>query len=331
MSVDLPTWTAFDPEAPATLPALLPPPGKVVALVASPAATSAGWGPDLAVDLARAWSRSGGRVVLADLGLTRSALHEVLGGPDGEGVTDVVVFGASPRRVARPVEGESFFVVPAGTVVADAPTALASPRWGAVCTGFRDAGVLLALYVPADEPGRAAAFGMATDAVVLASPDEDASDLLAGTDVPVRAVLGPRPSAAPAGEGPLGGLADVEGEVGGQPPEAMAEPEEALAPVDAAASIGAAPLDREGLEDLEVAPEEDAAGPGAPGPVSRAAADARHSVGTLAQPRSSKRTLLLLVILVLLVLATLAAAWLGYVHIPGITPPSTTRIDLLPG
>ncbi len=289
MTADLPTWTALDLDVRGTLPTFPPPAGRVVALLASPEAVTAGWGPFLAADLARGWSSAGSRVVLADLGLVHPTLHGALGEPEGEGVTDAVMFGASPRRVARPIDGEAFFMVPAGTVVADAAATLASPRWGSLCQGFRDADVLLGLYLPEGEPGKAATLKVATDVVVLAEAEEDLSGFLADVDLPVRAVLGPSP------DSPLR-----------ERPERSA--------------VGATAV----AESAPAFPQAVPNGTGEPAkvPAERdAVASARK---TPSRSRSSTRTTVVLLVVLIAILGILVAAWLGYLQIPGITPSDSS-------
>ncbi len=350
MSVDLPTWTAFDPEAPGALPALPPSEGRALVLLASSTATEAGWGPGLAADLARALSRSGRRVVLADLGLVRPTLHEAFAEASGEGVTDAVRFGASPKRVARPIDGEAFFLVPAGTVVADAAETLESGRWASLCRGFVDAGVVLVIYLPEDEPGRAATLAVATDVVVLAAEHDDPTTLAADVVVPVRAVLGPAGGSAEPVRDEVGstvpGLGDVEpvAEEVVTPVEPVAEPlvepaeseldslipgvENAVVPVEPVAEPvpdGSESADGTSEELVEPTGEAhgDVAEPAELLPlvdVAEAPEDAGASGKPTTRHRSGTRTWLLLLLLLVVVAGALVAAWLGYIQIPGITP-----------
>lgn len=189
-----PTWSAFAADAP---PALSDEPGRVVAVLAAPSAEA--WAPDVAVGLARAWGTKGRRVVLFDGGLTSPSLHPILGRQNDEGLTDAVVYGASVGRVARRIEGEPLFFVPAGTVVADPRAVLEHPRWAGMCRGFLQAGATLVVFLPAAEPGADLALADATDLVVLAPEGEDAEALAGGHAGRLRAVLGPEAEGAPAG------------------------------------------------------------------------------------------------------------------------------------
>src|SRR5690606_32584403 len=58
-----PPWSGFDPGSAPGLEGAADGPGRVVALLASPSAVSDGWGTEIAIGLARAWSASGRDVV----------------------------------------------------------------------------------------------------------------------------------------------------------------------------------------------------------------------------------------------------------------------------
>jgi hypothetical protein len=152
-----PSWTPFDPEG-EILPGTLSLPGgggdsPMVVLLAGTSEEESGWAPRAALGLARGWARAGLRVVLADLGLEAPALHALLGEENGEGITDALLYGSSVQRIARRPRGEKFALIPAGTPVSDPAGVLAHPRWGSLATGFREAGVILAIYLPAALPG----------------------------------------------------------------------------------------------------------------------------------------------------------------------------------
>jgi cell division septation protein DedD len=173
----------------------LPEEGSItVALVASPATRAAGWSARAAGAMARGWALSGQPTYLCDLALDAPELHTVLGVDNDEGVTDLLLYGASPRRVAHPID-EALFLAPAGTVAPDPAAVLSSPRWDALVDAFAGAGALLLLYVPADAPGVAAVLARADALVLLCGSDEvvdlgEAQERLVGR-------LGPDPSAPP--------------------------------------------------------------------------------------------------------------------------------------
>lgn len=197
MTSHLPAWTAFDPGAPPALSDGGALPGRVVALVAGEGAMRSGWVGEVALDLAASWGvETGGRVVTADAGFQAPSLRYAADLPPGEGFSDLLLWGGSLQRVARPnVRGG--FVVTAGTPIADGSAALATPRWGALCAGCREAGVTLVVLTPASELGVSSIVAEARDVVILAAADEDAGTILAdGTDK-VRATLGVAPRATP--------------------------------------------------------------------------------------------------------------------------------------
>ena len=124
--VDLPEWSAFDANAPPVLPEHADRPGRLVAVVATRRAREEGWAIDATVDIVRAWSESGLRVVLADTELADATLHECLETDNTEGVADTVLFGSSVRRVAKKASDGAFFIITAGTAAADPAAVLAS-------------------------------------------------------------------------------------------------------------------------------------------------------------------------------------------------------------
>ena len=165
--------------------------GRVIAVVASEKAVASGWAGSAALDLARRWSRGGEKVVVADGALHYPTLHTLVQIENTEGLSDAALFGASVRRVARSVDGESFFLITAGTAVADANTVPGSPRWGRLLEGFQEAGVKLLLFVRDGDSGCAAFLGSASDIVVLADRGERAPAAVRDLEGLVRAVAGP--------------------------------------------------------------------------------------------------------------------------------------------
>jgi hypothetical protein len=143
-----------------------------VALVCSPTVREDGWCGRAAVAMARGWALTGQPTYLCDLALERPELHAVLGVENDEGVTDVLLYGASPRRVAHRID-EGLFLAPAGTVPADPAAVRSSPRWDALVDGFAGADALLLLYVHSDAPGVAAVLARADAVVALCVRDEE--------------------------------------------------------------------------------------------------------------------------------------------------------------
>lgn len=128
--------------------------GAVVALVASEGPRGSGWSARVAASLAREWAGDGLRVFLADGDFERPVLHGEFGVENGEGVSDAVLYGASPGRVGRAVPEGGFLFAPAGTVVADPGSVYSHPRWSALLEAFRESGSVLLLYLPdGQDPG----------------------------------------------------------------------------------------------------------------------------------------------------------------------------------
>lgn len=186
MASSPPGWTPFSDSAP---PALAPVDsgGRVVAVVAASTSATTEWAADAAVRLARGWSDRGPRVVLADAGLHRPTLHSLLGMANEEGVSDAVLYGASPRRVARPVEGGGLLFVSSGTAVSDAGAVFEASRWRALVGAFRQADATLVLWFPSPEDTPDSVLAEADDVVFLGTPGDDTS-WISGTGK-VRALL----------------------------------------------------------------------------------------------------------------------------------------------
>jgi hypothetical protein len=179
MSADSP-WAlpvSVDQDAPSVN--LTPPTdgsGVVVVLLAEEGPRSHGWGPRVAVSLAREWAGDGLKVFLADGDLDHPALHRVLGRDNEEGMADAVVYGASPGRIGRPVPEAGFLFASAGTVIPDAEETWAHPRWGTLLEAFRESGSLLLLYLPADGEGGPAALVEQADRVIRLADEAPAED-----------------------------------------------------------------------------------------------------------------------------------------------------------
>lgn len=179
--------------------------GRIVAVVATETATQQGWGASAALDLARSWSANGHRVIVVDAALHAPTLHGAAGVANREGLSDTVLFGASIARVSRPVDDGRFFLVTAGTPVAEPSTVTRSGRWHRVAEGMTQAGVLVLLYLEARSPETAAFLGSASDVVLLAGPGDPAPPAVQELLPLVRAVTGPdhgasaRVSTAPTG------------------------------------------------------------------------------------------------------------------------------------
>jgi hypothetical protein len=175
--------------------------GRIVAVVAAQSAVSEGWAAAAAVGLARSWSRSGLRLILVDAGLEQPSLHDAVGLPNREGLSDAALYGASVARVSQPVGGD-FFLIGAGAPVADATSVLESARWGRLADGMVEAGVTMLLYVRDGEAQANAFVESASDVVVLAPEAGELPGAVETRRELVRAVIG-------AGDGAGGTLGDT--------------------------------------------------------------------------------------------------------------------------
>ena len=199
MSSGPPAWQPIDPTAgmlPAALDATLSSSGSVagsVALWVSPEIDRR-WGVEVSLLVGRGWARKGRSVLLADASLDDPSLHRVVAGPNDEGVSDVILYGASVDHVARPA-GDGLLVAPAGTPVGDAAGVLAHPGWDAVVRGFRKAGALLLLHLPAETPGGADLLARAVGIIVISKAATDVRKVPCADRV--LAVLGPAGTAQP--------------------------------------------------------------------------------------------------------------------------------------
>ena len=170
------------------------------------------WGAQASLAVAKRWAESGRRVILADACLDRPVLHEVAGVENGEGVSDVMLFGASVQRVAEPI-GERLFLVPAGTPVDQVADVLTHIEWDSVIRGCRRAGATLVFHVSTGTPGAQALTERAEGVLVLAPSSQDLDTIVGSESGPLIAVLGPGNRGDPSAAGlPGPALADPEGE-----------------------------------------------------------------------------------------------------------------------
>ncbi|NNF14656.1 MAG: hypothetical protein HKN72_15625, partial [Gemmatimonadetes bacterium] len=152
--------------------------------------TSQGWAAGAAVDLARSWSASGRRVILVDAALRAPSLHEAVGLENREGLSDAALYGASIARVARSVDDDGFFLITAGTPVADPAAVVTSGRWPRLAAGMTEAEVLVLLYLRVVDPETSAFLGSAPDIVLLGGAEDPAPPALQEFFPMVRAVTG---------------------------------------------------------------------------------------------------------------------------------------------
>ena len=198
------------------------------------------WCAQASLAVTKQWAASGHRVILADGCLDRPILHEAVGVENGEGVSDMVLYGASPRRISGRVE-DRLMLAPAGTPVVEVAEVLAHVKWNMVIGGCREVGATLVVHVSTGTPGVEAMTERAEGVVVLAPASKDVETILGSASGPLIGVLGPmngdaavvviedEESDVASVEG-LGGLTDVE-------EQEVVEDEEAALPVEAAAAL----------------------------------------------------------------------------------------------
>ncbi len=178
MVVESEVWRSLDPDDSASVSLVTPAvenggAGKVVLLEATEAALTDGWAARAAVALVRSWADRGAQVVLVDLNLDAPSLHEAVGeGGREEGIADVIVYGASIRRVSRPQANGAFYLITAGTPVPDPAPVLSHPRWNDVLRGFQEASVTFVALLPSGHSGGEALRASETDRILLSTEEE---------------------------------------------------------------------------------------------------------------------------------------------------------------
>ncbi|TVP50375.1 MAG: hypothetical protein EA350_00680, partial [Gemmatimonadales bacterium] len=282
----------LDPDA-GTLPEglLLPPEhgGEVLAFLVEPALRN--WAPSALRALARGWQERGRIPLIVDADFANPSLP-LEGAPTArEGLSDVLFFGASVDRVLLDLPGESFSLVPAGTVVPDAAEAWAHDAWGNFLRTLRSRNLVVLLLLPADREGVVPLVARADRVFRIGN------ELVEGP--------GAHPLIHPASSTPAH----------------AATPRE---DVDETTAASAPPLsDVSGMTrpdqgTLAIKPEQQGGAlpaAGAPGPQNAPA----PSEGARPISRRPFPWLLVTVILVLVLLA--AAVWFGWIEIPGVDLP----------
>ena len=169
------------------------------------------WGAQASFAVAKRWAASGRRIILADACLDDPVLHEVAGVENGEGVSDMVLYGASAPRITERVE-DGLMLAPAGTPVTEVAEVLEHAKWDMVIRGCREAGATLVFHVSTGTPGVEAMTKRAEGVLVLAPPSKDVNAILGSESGPLIAVLGPANGDAPpvVSEDPGGDVAAVD-------------------------------------------------------------------------------------------------------------------------
>ena len=197
MTSDPLSWQEFDPATGELPPGVAPAAGEqgesgtALTLLAAPHARRDGWAARACLGIAAACARSHGPVFLADLDLRRPELHRAMGVDNGEGITDLLLWGGSVHRVARTGGDPDVALISAGTVVPDPERVFTDPHWDEVARQVAHAGRRLLLYLPQDEPGALELARRWGSVVVLTTPGERELVLSDVAGMEVRAVLGP--------------------------------------------------------------------------------------------------------------------------------------------
>lgn len=203
MTADPLAWQEFDPfagEPPAGVN--LAPTHReadsqgLLAVLASAGARRDGWAAQAAVAVSRAWPSTGGSTALVDLDLRKPELHQLREEANAEGISDVLLWGASLDRViqADPEAGPA--LVQAGTLVADPEQVYRHPAWDSFLREMAEQGRSLVLFLPDDDPGVEDLARRADSVVILATAWESERILASTTGLPVQAVLGPGQAAS---------------------------------------------------------------------------------------------------------------------------------------
>jgi len=282
----------LDPDA-GTLPEglLLPPEqgGEVLAFLVEPALRN--WAPSALRALARGWQGRGRLPLIVDADFANPSLPLEAAPTPREGLSDALFFGASVDRILLDLPGESFSLVPAGTVVPDAAEAWAHDAWGNFLRTLRSRNWVVLLLLPANREGVVPLVARADRVFRIGT------ELVEGPDA--------HPLIHPASSTP-------------------AHAETPGANVDEISAPGAPPrsdvpgMTRPDQGTLAARPEIES--PALPGAQAPAAQDAPvTSQGARPISRRPFPWVLAAVVLVLVLLA--AAVWFGWIEIPGVDLP----------
>ena len=195
MSSDTQTWQPIDPSDPGL-------PGPIEAALSEAAASLSclamvvapdvdpRWGADVSLLIARELSAKGRKIFLADASFERPVLHEAAGVANGEGISDVLLYGVSLRHVSEPIEG-GVVLASTGTPVGDIQELLGHPNWETLIRGFDEAGVTILVHLPSETPGAQAFLDAADALIVLAADQEESISVVPEASDRVLAVMGP--------------------------------------------------------------------------------------------------------------------------------------------
>lgn len=179
-------WASFLPEpapervpppAPQPPPAV-PPPAPITAepvallLVAGDAVVGTRWIEQRVADIAALLAHRARSVIVVDLADEGAGLAAAYGADGAEGLSDLLLFGASLHHVARAVPGQPFHVVGAGPGRLDREQLAAHPRWPRLFAEARRRDQLLLLLAPARLPRLPALATLAGRAMIFCAAEE---------------------------------------------------------------------------------------------------------------------------------------------------------------
>lgn len=141
------------------------------ALVLGPDAVASA---EAALGIARVQARRR-RVAVGDAVGELAPIESLLPSESPYGMMDSFLYGVSIAKIAHPVDpARNLFVLPSGVGPIDHQAILRSDRWSSLIAGFRDAGALLLVIVPAGEEAVVALAPLVDGAVILADADPPA-------------------------------------------------------------------------------------------------------------------------------------------------------------
>jgi cell division protein FtsN len=142
------------------------------------------------------------RTCLVDLSVTRPLLDPDHAAPEGEGIVDAFLYGASMQRVAAEQETPGLFVITAGTRTDQPDAVWQHARWPRLSRGFAAERAVLVLLGP---PEALAEFSATPDFVILLAPPDveppGRAAALAQADVPLVRLIPDAPAPTPGAEG----------------------------------------------------------------------------------------------------------------------------------
>lgn len=168
-------WSIFNPEEPEAVVDRLGKTRSVGILLRSPSP----WALGSALSIAREFARRGRRVLLCDGMVQQPALNGVAAGLPDEGLSDVVLYGASLDRVRYELD-DGLQLIGLGTPVVDVSKFYSADAWQEVLDADPDPACVVLVLLPGDEPAlNPLVERLQTVVRVARSPDLSAADPLA--------------------------------------------------------------------------------------------------------------------------------------------------------